>query len=235
LVCYTDDLDNDVFVKGLVTGSPSRMGVEKVVVFSEKELKDNINTMIEAVKHPGVIVAFSLKGLGVGSANLITKWSKVCSCASEWGGKVLVKLPYDCKAWNDNTAFSKFCLDLDLVFVHRADKEVAFATNCKVTRWSLHGGDWNLTHGDEEARRITWADATWGDDSLLAEVESLLEDEEKLIENTKCAPAKHSDVPKETSDGPSSESKRYRPVTSMASPRRRCPVNHRPRNLIVKR
>jgi len=208
IVCYTDDPDNDSFVKGLLKTSPTKMGVEQVVSFNEKDLESRGSHMIDAVKHPGVIVVFSLQGLGAGSGRIISQWRKVCSCATQWGGKVLVKLPYDCKAWNDNTAFAQFCLDFDLVFVHRVDKEVAFATNCKVTRWSLHGGDWNLTEGDEEARRITWAEATWGDDSLLAEVESLLEDEESLLENKKCAPAKFCEEPGKTREGPSAESKK---------------------------
>ena len=162
--------------------------------------------MVEAVKHPGVIVVFSLQDLGAGSAKLISKWREVCVCASYWGGKILIKLPSNSKAWEDNLVFSKFCLDYDLVLVHRLDEEVAFATNCKVTRWALHGGDWRLTRGAEEAKRITWAEATWGDDALLSEIEVLLAEEEEHL-NKKCAPAKSSDGPKpKSSDGPNSKS-----------------------------
>ena len=51
---------------------------------------------------------------------------------------------------------------------------MAFATNCKVTRWALHGGDWRGSRGADETDQLLWAEANWGDDAVVAEVEALL-------------------------------------------------------------
>ena len=76
--------------------------------------------------------------------------------------------------------------------MHRQDEEIAFATNCRVINWALHGGDWRLTEGLEEARRINWSDATWGDNALLTEIEELFKEEKKQVP---CAPAKSREGP----------------------------------------
>ena len=88
--------------------------------------------MCEVVKHPGVLIVFSVGNLAEGSAKLLDKWWKVCQVAQKWGGKVLLSIPYDCDAWHRNFGFAKFCLAFGLEWVKRKDQEVAFVTNCVV-------------------------------------------------------------------------------------------------------
>ena len=90
--------------------------------------------MMEAVKHPGVLLIFSVGNLGAGSAKLLNKWRAVCQNAQKWGGKVLLAIPFDCDAWHRNSVFAKFCLDFGLEWVQRKDQEMAFVTNCKIIR-----------------------------------------------------------------------------------------------------
>ena len=70
--------------------------------------------MIEVVKHPGVLIVFSVGNLGAGSAKLLDKWRVVCHNAQKWGGKVLLLIPFDCDAWHRNFVFAKFCVDFGL-------------------------------------------------------------------------------------------------------------------------
>ena len=205
--------------------------------YSEKDI-DGIKTnedgvitvkklpMSEVVKHPGVMLIFEVDELGIGSAKLLNKWRVICQNALKWGGKVLIKLPYDCNAWRGNSVFSQFCLDFGLDWVHREDEDIAFVTNCRVTRWALHGGNWNRTYGFEEIDNLIWAEENWGSDEVIAEVEVLLEQEaERLGKATApaCAAAGSHEEPKLPAVG-------LRGVQAPAMPcEPSCTIVHRPK------
>ena len=116
--------------------SPKRHYYTEKDIEGIKDNKDGVITvkklpMSEVVKHPGVMLIFEVDELGIGSAKLLNKWRKVCETALRWGGRILIKLPYDCNAWRRNFVFSQLCLDFGLDWVHRADEDVAFVTNCQ--------------------------------------------------------------------------------------------------------
>ena len=87
---------------------------------------------------------------------------------------MLLSIPFDCDAWHRNFGFAKFCLAFGLEWVQRKDQEMAFVTNCNVTRLALHGGDWRLTQGANEVEDLVWAEKHYGDSEVLSEVSNLL-------------------------------------------------------------
>jgi hypothetical protein len=182
--------------------------------------------MSEVVKHPGVMLIFEVDELGIGSAKLLNKWRVICQNALKWGGKILIKLPYDCNAWRGNNVFSQFCLVFGLDWVHREDEDIAFITNCRVTRWALHGGNWNRTQGLEEIDNLMWAEENWGSDEITAEIDILLEQEvERLRQATApaCAAAGSQKEPKLPAVG-------LRGVQAPAMPcEPSCTIVHRPK------
>ena len=140
IVCFKSS-GYDPLTKYLVMRDP-----ETVFVFNN----DNVENMVEAVKHPGVQVALAVDKLRKGSAQTIKKWGTVCGTAKLWGGSIILRMPAACEDWS-NGILAKFCLDFGLDYIHREDDVMRFATNCQYTRWALHGGSWINSEGVDEA------------------------------------------------------------------------------------
>ena len=148
-------------------------------------VQDDLHGRFEAVKHPNVLVVISVRDFGVGSFKTLRKLREICNVATVWGGRILVGMPCGAKAWEGNSAFARFCVDYNLEYVIRADEEMAFATNDKSVNWALHDGDWCLSEGTDEARKVFWAEDEWGDDSEVSRIHALIGNPKSCEEPTR--------------------------------------------------